>query len=390
MRKLFFLTAIVLCLVWISAIGASAQATETVLHSFTDGSDGGYPEAGLVFDQVGNLYGTTTSGGLYDQGAVFELSPSSGGWSETVLYNFTGQSDGGYPAAGLVVDESGSLFGTTYRGGSGYGTVFKLYRAGTRWNEIVLHNFGEGSDGMNPSGLSVDRKGRAFGTTQFGGTHGTGTVFGMQLSAGVWQYATLYSFGNSETDGSNPTGGVIVGKGERLYGTTQNGGYGRGTVFALSYTPSGWNEEIIYDFEGGYDGTTPLGGLVADSAGNLYGTTYSGGSYNDGTVFELSPSGQGWTKAIIYEVNNDLFSPQNFGALTFDHSGNLYGETRGTIFELTPSNGTWSESTFFEFNAADGDEPNGNLIADEKGNLYGTTYYGGNPFGVGVAFEITP
>src|SRR5580698_8268620 len=236
MRKLFLLSAAVLCLILIPAIAAWAQATETVLHSFTDGSDGGYPLASLVFDPAGNLYGTASSGGLYDQGAVFELSQSDSGWTETVLYSFTGHNDGAYPAAGLVMNKAGDIFGTALRGGAyGAGTIFELHQTDTGWREAVLHSFGNGGDGANPSGLFVDKEGSAFGTTEYGGTNDGGTVFGVQFSQGAWQYATLHSF-NSGTDGAYPTGGVTVGKNEHLYGTTTLGGYGRGTVFEMTYS----------------------------------------------------------------------------------------------------------------------------------------------------------
>lgn len=390
MRRLF-LIVIVLFELLLSAVTVWAQATETVLYDFTDGSEGGNPQAGLVFDKVGNLYGTTSSGGIYDQGTVFELSPSNGTWTETVLYSFTGRDDGGTPTAPLILDANGNLYGTTQDGGTANnGVVFELHQEGDPWHEVVLHNFGAGGgDGDHPSGLFLDKNGRAFGTTSNGGVHGAGTVFAMQYSRGTWQYATLYSFQTGGTDGLNPQSGVVVDSNDRIYGTTPYGGFGRGTVFELKYSASGWKETIIYDFEGGADGTTPFAGLTLDSADNLYGTTAQGGANNDGTVFELSPSAQGWSKAIIYNAS-DAISALNTGVLTFDRFGNLYGETEHAIFELTPSDGGWSASLVFQFDDTDGYWPNGSIILDQLGNLYGTTVYGGSPFGVGVAFEIAP
>lgn len=370
---------------------ASAQGTETVLYSFTNGVDGGYPLAGLIFDASGNLYGTTSTGGMYNQGAVFKLSPSNGDWAETTLYSFTGRTDGGTPAAGLVTDRAGDIFGTTLGGGSyGNGTIFELHATGAGWRESVLHSFGNNGDGAIPSALFVNKKGGVFGTCKSGGSYNSGTVFGAQLSNGVWQYATLYNFNAGGTDGYNPVGGVIAAPGgEHLYGTTPNGGYGRGAVFELSYSPSGWTEKIIYRFEGGNDGTTPYAGLVMNPAGNLFGTTYLGGTNNDGTVFELSPSANGWSKTTIYNAS-DPISPTNTEPPSLDQSGNLYSETEHTILKLTPSDGGWSAANLFQFDNTDGYWPNGGLIFDQLGNLYGTTLYGGSPFGVGVAFEITP
>jgi uncharacterized repeat protein (TIGR03803 family) len=387
MRKTTLALAIAIGFVLVTTNAAWAAATEQALYSFTGGTDGGYPMAGLIFDSAGNLYGTTSSGGVYDQGTVFELSPSDGAWTETVLYSFTGQADGGIPGSGLLMGKAGSLYGTTQRGGSeGGGVVFELHRLGTRWEEIVLHNFSGGADGSFPSGLVTDKADDAFGTTEAGGHYNEGTVFGMQRTQTGWQEVVLYSFGGNESDGSSPYSGVVLGSGEHLYGTTPFGGYGRGTVFELTYSPDGWTEKIIYYFEGGYDGSNPYAGLVLDSAGNLYGTTNSGGANNAGTAFELTRSAEGWTKTIICNL---ISNPLN-SSLTFDQSGNLYGETYNSIFELSPSDGEWIESTLFQFGGGNAPEPNGGLIFDQAGNLYGTTLYGGGVFDAGVVFEITP
>jgi uncharacterized repeat protein (TIGR03803 family) len=385
MRKTALSLAITIGFVLMAVSGAWAAATEQVLYSFTDGSDGGNPMAGLIFDAAGNLYGTTSSGGVYDQGTVFELSQSNGTWTETVLYSFRGQGDGGVPAAGLLMDKAGSLYGTTLRGGVGAGGVFKLTLSRFGWQESSLYRFG-GDNGTSPSGLVVDKAGHAFGTTQGGGTNGAGTVFGMQGTKTGWQEVVLYSFVNNGSDGEAPQSGVAVDSFDLIYGTTPIGGNGRGTVFELKHSSSGWSERIIYDFEGGYDGSTPYAGLVLDGAGNLYGTTSSGGAYNQGTVFELSRSQHGWTKTIIY----NLSTPPSNAALTFDQSGNLYGETYDTIFELSPSNGGWNETTVFQFDGTDGQSINGGLIFDQAGNMYGTTQNGGGVFNAGVVFEITP
>jgi uncharacterized repeat protein (TIGR03803 family) len=379
MRKLFLFTAVVLCLLRISATTAWAQATEQVLYSFTNGSDGGTPLAGVVSDAEGNLYGTTNSGGQYNLGTVFELSPSSGGWTETVLHSFIGGSEGGQPAAGLLIDQRGDLYGTTIN------TVFKLQHLQAGWRLTVIYTPTEDANYL--SGLAADKRGNLFGTSRNGGLYQRGAVFGLQPSKSGWTGQIIYSFGASQTDGTYPYSGLVVGKGEHLYGTTSDGGYGRGTVFELSYSPSGWNEKIVYDFEGGYDGTTPFQSLAIDATGDLFGTTSQGGTSNAGTVFELSPSAEGWTKTVIYNFVGNAAATD--GSPTFDGSGNLYCESDYGIIELTPANSGWSANNLFQFNVTDGALANGSLILDASGNIYGTTSQGGGVFGAGVVYEIS-
>jgi len=210
-------------------------------------------------------------------------------------------------------------------------------------------------------------------------------VFGLQHSQSGWAAQILYSFGANESDGLRPDAGVVVDSTGHLYGATPIGGYGRGTIFELTYSPSGWKEKILHYFEGGYDGTTPYAGLTLDGAGNLYGTTSSGGANNQGTVFELSPSAQGWTETIIY--NFASFQPSRWG-LQFDQLGSLHGESRALLYELSPSNGGWTENTFFTL--TNGDNATGGLLFDSAGNTYGTAQTGGGVFNAGVVFEITP
>jgi len=284
------------------AVGGSW--TEKVLYSFPGtGQNGDEPEASLIFDASGNLYGTTYYGGLYGDGVVFELSPNAGGeWTETILHSFIDAgTDGWYPLAGLVIDSAGNLYGTTYNGGVNYyeGTVFELTpTAGGEWTETVIHSFdNNGTDGNNPfASLTLDSAGNLYGTTIFGGAEnnsGAGTVFELTPgTGGNWTETILRSFNGSTIGGRFPRAGVILDASGNLYGTTTEGGTaGFGTVFEL--TPKaggGFTEKLLHSFgANARDGKDSLGGLLMDSSGNLYGTTYEGGAYTYGAVFKIKP-----------------------------------------------------------------------------------------------------
>jgi len=319
-----------------------AAGAETLLYSFT-GPDGLAPGGGLVRDKEGNLYGTTFVGGGAGGGTVFKLDTTN---TEIVLHSFTGP-DGAGPAAGLVRDREGNLYGTTYGGGaSGVGTVFKLDRAGT---ETVLHSF-TGPDGASPvAGLIRDKEGNLYGTTYGGGLQkcflsggsaaGCGVVFKVDTAG---EETVLHSF--TGPDGANPAAGLVRDKEGNLYGTTSGGGLltnclglGCGVVFKLDTTGA---ETVLYAFTGP-DGADPLADLVRDKAGNLYGTTFSGGTSNQGTVFKLDTKG---TETVLHSftfTGLDGGGPES--GLVLDEAGNLYGTTLwgstsgdGTVFKLTP------------------------------------------------------
>jgi uncharacterized repeat protein (TIGR03803 family) len=399
----------------------AAAQQETVLHNFVAySSDGWYPYAGIVFDGVGNLYGTTRSGGIHGSGTVFELLPEvGGGYKEKIVHNFDFL-DGVFPEAGLIFDSSGNLYGTTYLGGSrecvdnGCGTVFELMpQGGGKWEEEVLYTFSDdGADGLNPvAGLVFDLAGNLYGTTAGGGLYGSGTVFELSPQAGGgWIETIQHSFrydGSTYFDGSEPVAGVTFDSSGNLYGTTVNGGtHNRGTVFEMEPIPGGaWTEEVVYAFaETVGDGFGPAAGVITDSAGNLYGTTSGGGAYDNGTAFELV-HGAAWSENILHSFDknaSDGALPE--AALTFDARGNLWGTTAsggaiigaappkqpqpGTVFELTPgSDGQWTESFLFPLKG--GSYPLSNVVFDASGNLYGTTNVGGTRNG-GTVFEITP
>ena len=402
---------------------------EAVLYSFgASATDGTVPSAGVIFSSAGDLFGTTTDGGANKKGTVFELLPATGGgWTEKILYSFgaTG-ADAASPNAALVFDSKGNLYGTTAQGGTiGMGTVFELSpSASGAWTEKVLWNFGLTiTDGEVPeAGLIFDSKGNLYGTTSQGGANttwaagsgGWGTVFELSpTTSGPWTEKILYAFGYlSRTDGYFPTAGVIFDSAGNLYGTTSDGGSGQdldggGTVFELSPTTTGpWKQTVLYSFGGGSpNGYSPEGGLVRDAAGNLYGTAHSGGNGFglDGTVFEISPqSGGGWSEIVLHSFGayeTDGINPTS--TLLFDAKGNLYGTTyagganqAGIVYELTPqSEGGWTEQALDNFGATatDAMHPFAGLIFDSAGRLYGTTQFGGAHGSAstgGTVFEI--
>jgi hypothetical protein len=276
---------------------------ETTLWEFTGGNDGGNPLAGLIFDSAGNLYGTASEGANpgcgadYGCGTVFELSPSEGGWAETTLYAFTGGSDGGEPEAEVIFDAAGNLYGTAVDGGylscyfdRGCGVAFELTPSGGTWNESVLYTFGDGSDGANPYGsLIFDKQGNLYGTAYTGalGTcnsgGGCGTAFELENTENGWQEQTLYSF-TGGSDGGNPEAGFVFDESGNLFSTTGTGGNGYGSVFELKKSGSSYSEVTLHTFSGGADGGSPHCNLLL-RGGYLYGTSNLGGKDKVGNVF---------------------------------------------------------------------------------------------------------
>lgn len=338
---------------------ASGGWTESVLHNFGNSKvdDGKTPLLNLIFDSSGNLYGVTLSGGTHGVGTVYELSPGGGGkWTESVLYNFNGKigsssNDGADPEAGLVFDSPGNLYGTTTLGGNSQkGVAYELSPdAGGSWDETVIWEFGSGSDGANPNGVLIfDAAGNLYGTTENGGENNYGTAFELIFSGGAWTESILYEFGSTSNDGIYPLCSLAFGPDGYLYGTTTGGGTkGYGTVFKLSPPVEGVSEEtILHNFEGGNYGFDPEEEqLIFDSSGNLYGTTFEGGAHGAGIVFELSSSPSGhWTEKLVHAfgVGSDGDAP--FSGLTLDSAGNLYGTTLGgggaggygLVYEITP------------------------------------------------------
>jgi hypothetical protein len=400
----------------------NAMATDPgrlqTLHRFAGTTEGENPAGSLIFDQTGNLYGTTEYGGVSGYyGTVFELvRPDKAGepWIDEILYTFQNRGDGARPTDNLIFDSSGNLYGTTSDSNAGgYGEVFELSppsSEGAAWTETVLYSFQGTTDGAYPyGGLVTDPQGNLYGATE-------SSVFELSppvIEGGPWIFTLLHSFVCCTSDGWNSVAGLVRDQTGNLYGTTEWGGaftgqycayLGCGTVFEVSppSAPGGsWTETVLYRFNGEPDGLNPFTGLTLDQAGNLYGTTYGGGALGGGTAFQLKPPSQpggAWTETILHNFNygrDDGAVP--LGTMIFDGLGNLYGTTEfggndcrfnttpygcGVVFELTPSSGgAWSESIlqFFTTLGPTPRQPTAGLVFDKSGSLYGTTTYGGFP-----------
>jgi len=449
------LLATLFCAVF--AATAIAQ-TDNTIYSFTGSTDGASPSSSLVADSSGNYYGTTFSGGSYSGsqcqyfgcGVVFKLSPNgSGGWTETPIYTFTGLADGAGPAAGLVFDSGGNLYGTAAGGGingnicqifsaAGCGVVFELSPNGSGgWTEKVLYSFRGNNDGWDPqSPLTLDSSGNLYGTTSVGGPYqkcgddgvGCGEIFKLSPNgSGGWTYTVLHFFTDGR-DGARPYSGVAINAAGDIFTTAEQGGDDTGcncgTVVELSPNGSGgYAFRVLHTFTGGNDGETPFGGLTIDSAGNIYGAAQNGAhdtagickiNGGCGAVFKLTPSGANYHFGVIYIFHGaaDGWGPDTSFAI--DVSGNLYGGAYGTpspisqtckygcgmIYKLTPSGSTWTESVLYAFTEG----TDGGVISNTSvptlnaaGNIVGTALEYGIPNGCssyangcGVVYEITP
>ncbi len=393
---------------------AALAQTFTVLHDFTS-ADGSTSLGTLLLDKAGNLYGTMQYGAYGTcnyTGSAFQLKPTKSGWFLSTIHCFDaplGGDDGAFPInhGGLIIGPDGSFYGTTEEGGieaqsgtSSLGVVFKLspppracLTALCPWTATVLYKFKDSPDGSYPhSNVAFDREGNIYGTTFEGGSVGYGSVFKLAKSGGGWTESTLTSFPCC----AFPEGGVAIDSSGNLYGVMRNTSQSPyGVVFQLMPSGSGWTRNILYRFTNGDDGGSPVGGLIFDQAGNLYGSTGSGGSGHGGTVFQLSPSGGAWTFTTIYSLHGNG-GPQS--SLAMDEAGNLYGTTLydgayggGSVFKLTRSGGGWTYSSLYDFYAGGygGFNPVGGVTLDSKGNLYGTTTQGGAD-GYGTIFQVAP
>ena len=381
-------------MIGLAAIPPSAKGqTLVVLHSFMGGEDGGSPPAGVIRDAEGNLYGTTYSGGKLGCGiglgcgTVFKLDAAG---KETILHKFTGSPDGNIPEAGLIRDAAGDLYGTTYAGGDADGgTIFKV---GATGREIVLHSFTGPPDGLGPvASLVGDAKGNLYGTTYYGGNsvcgyvRGCGTVFNLDASG---KETILHTF-TSADGGYYPAAGLIRDAAGHLYGTTYAGGVnGFGTVFELDGTGK---EIVLHGFTGGADGGYPLGGLIA-SGNLLFGTTGVGGTFGYGTVFKLDKTTG--TETVLYSFTGGADGRSPLTGVVHDAAGILYGTTEsggafhyGVVFEVDSAG---QETVLHSFTyGADGAFPVAGVVRDAAGNLYGTTNNGGTN-GEGIVFKIEP
>jgi hypothetical protein len=385
---------------------AAAAATEKVLWSFKSAALG-EPLGRLLFHGPA-LFGTGSSADLGGDGQVFRLIQSGGSWKETSPVKFGG-TDGANPFAGLISDSLGTFYGTTELGDAyGLGNVFYLYRSGSTWLHGTIWAFGNGSDGQFPLGdLIRDSSGNLYGTTWGGGVSGWGTVFELSFNGFDWTESIIHTF-TGGGDGGNPRAGLLLRSGT-LYGTASQGagtgcgGAGCGTVFELAPNGGGWNFSTLYTFAGGSDGGQPWGSLIAGSGGALYGTTTANGAGGWGTVFNLTQSGGVWTENVLHSFTGGSDGGTPYAALLWNGSGGLYGTAAyggnsgcfkdrgcGTVFELTQSGGVWSETVLWNFGGSgDGGNPQGGVILDKSGNLYGTATRGGT-YANGAVWEVTP
>ena len=400
------------CLLSMLAVTASQAQTFSVLYNFTGGADGGSPTGNLVMDGRGNLYGATDVGGFTGSGCtamgggtagcgtVFRLSRAGSGWIVTLLHTFSGAPDGRNPQRGVVFGPDGSLYGTTYLGGTGpcynnngCGTAFRLRPPATAcrsvscpWTENVLYRFQGTADGAEPDGkVALDAHGNIYGTTDSGGEFGYGVIYQLAPSNGNWTQSVLHD--EVPGDGEHLSGVTLDAAGN-LYGSADQTPGCCGSVWQLAPAGSGWTFNVLRRFMGGPDGGYPDTNILMDAQGNLYGGTYA----EDTTVFELTMSNGNWS----YTQIRDFGEEQNLtGDLVMDAAGNLYGTTNGdafssgVVFKLTRSGSNWTYSELHQFSGSDGAHPNSNVILDASGDLYGTTTDGGQ-FGNGVAWEITP
>ncbi|MFZ0313469.1 MAG: choice-of-anchor tandem repeat GloVer-containing protein [Candidatus Korobacteraceae bacterium] len=403
-RKRFLLGASVAVALLSFLSTAAPGQTYKILHSFGGSGDGSLPNAPMIFDGNGNLYGTTAGGGStycepHGCGIVFELSPSSGGnWTETLFDPF---SDCPGPEAPLAIDRLGNIYGIC---GTNTSSVFELSRGSNGSSLALINSLGAPAMG----GVVMNSTGTIYGTTLNGGRYSQGSVYSeTRITAIRWAGISLYSFSCTD-DGCFPYAGVTPDAFGNLYGTTYSGAAdGTGAVFKLTPTRggAGWMETVLHAFQGSYhggpDGGNPSAPVIFDSAGNMYGTTYYGGTSANGAVFEMKPNLNGtWTESVLYSFQGGSDGANPNGGLSLDHEGNLYGETLGggssnygVVFKLTRgSGGQWTESILHTFTLlSDGGSPTGGLVLDATGNIYGTTEFGGpNGFYAGVAFVITP
>ena len=388
----------------VSVTTATATTTNVIFSCEED--EGEYADTDLETDNAGNIYGTTVLGGDFGGGTVFQLSPTPNGWVHTVLYSFTGGIDGGEPYKGVTLDRKGNLYGTAVTGGSGNceggcGVAYKLSNTGGTWTHTVIHAFTGGNDGSGPGArVTVDGAGNVYGMAPTGGAFGLGTIYKIHPAPNqAWTFGVLHAF-TGGTDGATGSAGRMILRDGRLYGAVTAGGrYGSGVVFELNAGGFGDRDlKILYAFRGQPDASFPYGALLFDQSGNIYGTTYYGGANGIGAVYKLSPQAIGeWAEEVLYSFQPGTDGNSPISNLVFDVAGNLYGTTSegglgsGTIFKLSSVGaGKWMETVVHAFEGPpDGGFPYNGMVVDKSGNFYGATVHGGEEDD-GSVYQFTP
>jgi hypothetical protein len=396
---------------------AVAAPTFSVLHVFDAPDDGFQPQSGVRMNGAGALFGTTEFGGSSGAGIVYTLQPPAAGqttWTETIIHSFSGGLDGGYAGAPAQLDAKGNVVGSTLMGGAAdNGLVYAFAPpagAGDGWTESALYSFTAASptDGVAPlGGLLSDRAGNRYGTATQGGTFNCGTVFKLAPPAAgssAWTETTLYNF-SCKDDGRRPQAALIADANGNLYSTTEEGGrFGQGVVFELSPPASSggaWTETTLWAFSGGADGAASSTPLVLAADGSLLGTAYAGGTFGRGVVFALTPpaaAGGAWTQTVVHAFTGGIDGGEPRGGLLPDRQGGYYGTAsqgglleRGLVFHLaqagTAAGGDWTETPLHVFRGDDGAGPVGELLMSQ-GALYGVTEGAGN--GAGTVYRIAP
>lgn len=431
-RRGEFLATVLGVLLHVPTLWAFTSGSE---YKFQSAATGEEPTTGLVADGSGNFYGTTLGGGIsnesacmgggfpgYTCGTIFKAARDQGGrWTETVIYEFTGGTDGAFPSGSLTLDEEGNLYGTTQQGGvigCTCGTVFELTsNQDGSWAENTLYNFQGGADGYEPvAGVVFDALGNLYGTTSGGGSSLLyGTAFKLTPNQiGQWTKSVIYNF-QGDSSGSSP-GAVVFDSAGNLDGMVSSGGLAEckcGAVYQLTPSPTGtWTQTILHSFTGQrHDGAIPseFSRLTFDAAGNIYGDAMQGGDRECacGIVFQLHPNSDGsWTEQVLH-IFHGPDGREPVGGEVFDSEGNLYGTTGsggqgecyrygcGTIFELTSTRSGVSFRPVASFYKRYGTAPVSGVIVDTSGHLYGTAAGGGisscyPPYGCGAVFEIKP
>ncbi len=411
-RVLRFAMAALTVFVFAVLVPATAQ-TYQVIYTFSGHDNPANPIAGVTPDQHGNLYGTTAWGGEFGGGAVYQLKRTNGGYVFSDLHDLGQGLDGSFAWGGITIGPNGSLYGTTYTGGTeGNGVIFNVKPPPTPcrsvrcpWHETVLYNFRRQEDGGNAQASVVfDSRGNFYGAVVNGGVDQQGVVYEMTPSGDGWTYQVLYPF-TGGTDGSNPDSLLTFDAAGSLYGSALAGGnsgcvgnLGCGTIFKISRLGGSWAETTLYTFTDGSDGSNPQSGVIFDAAGNIYSATGASDGALGGSVFELTAHSGSYLFNLITDLRGGGPGPWN--PLLRDSGGNLYGATwgdglygAGNVFKLTPTSNGWVYTDLHDFTGgADGGNAFGGLSMDSEGNIFGTTYMGGlQSCGYcGVVFEITP